>query len=108
MTRGMERFLDYVLRHLIESPEEMVIIKDETEKRTVFRLRLRESDIPRVVGRGGATILAIRNLLDAAAAKHGRRAGVEIIEREYREQRMATPAVAEPLPSPEVPPQLED
>lgn len=83
----MERFLDYVLRNLIEYPEEMAIFTEVTGNKTVFRLRLRQTDIGRVVGKGGTTILAIRNLLDAAAAKHGGRATVEIIEDQQRDHR---------------------
>ena len=41
----MDRFLDYVLRQLIEFPEEMIILKDEAPKLTIFRLQLRQSDI---------------------------------------------------------------
>ena len=80
----MERFLDFVLRQLVEFPDEVVIIKDDTSKKTVFRLQMRKSDIGKVVGKHGATIAAIRNLLDAAAAKHGGRATVEIIEEDGR------------------------
>jgi len=76
----MERFLDFVLRQLVEFPDEMAILKEEVGKKTVFRLRLRQSDIGKVVGKHGGTIAAIRNLLAAAAAKHGGKATVEIIE----------------------------
>ena len=76
----MERFLDYVLRQLIEFPDELVILKDEAPKKTVFRIQVRQTDIGKVVGKHGSTIAAIRNLVAAAAAKHGNRATVEIME----------------------------
>lgn len=76
----MERFLDYVLRQLIEFPDELVILKDESPKKTVFRVQVRQTDIGKVVGKHGSTIAAIRNLVAAAAAKHGNRATVEIME----------------------------
>lgn len=76
----MERFLQVVLRQLVEFPDEVVIVKEERPKKTIFRLQMRKSDIGRVVGKYGQTIASIRNLLDAAAAKHGGRASVEIIE----------------------------
>jgi predicted RNA-binding protein YlqC (UPF0109 family) len=41
---------------------------------------MRKSDIGKVVGKHGQTIASIRNLMDAAANKHGGRATVEIIE----------------------------
>lgn len=80
----MERFLDFVLRQIVEFPDELVIVKDDALKKTVFRLQMRKSDIGKVVGKHGQTIAAIRNLLDAAAAKHGGRATVEIIEEDGR------------------------
>jgi uncharacterized protein len=76
----MERFLDYVLRQLIEFPDELVILKDDAPKKTVYRVQVRQSDIGKVVGKHGSTIAAIRNLVAAAAAKHGNRATVEIME----------------------------
>ena len=76
----MERFLDYVLRQLIEFPDELVILKEEAPKKTVYRIQVRQTDIGKVVGKHGSTIAAIRNLVAAAAAKHGNRATVEILE----------------------------
>lgn len=81
----MQEFLDYVLRQLIDYPEEMVLTRHEGNKRTVFHVRLRQSDIGKVIGKHGQTIIAIRNLLAAAAARHGERAQLEIIEPAGRE-----------------------
>lgn len=76
----MQEFLDFVLRQLIDYPEEMVLTRHDGNKRTTFHLRLRQSDIGKVIGKHGQTIIAIRNLLAAAAARHGERAQLEIIE----------------------------
>ena len=76
----MERFLEYVLRYLIDFPDELVIHKDEAPKKTVYKLQMRQTDIGKVVGKHGTTIAAIRNLIAAASAKHGIRATVEIVE----------------------------
>ena len=76
----MERFLDYVLRQLIDFPDELVILKEDSPKKTVYRIQVRQSDIGKIVGKHGSTIAAIRNLVAAAAAKHGNRATVEIME----------------------------
>jgi predicted RNA-binding protein YlqC (UPF0109 family) len=37
-------------------------------------VQARQSDLPRIIGKRGQTIHAIRSLLDAAAAKHGGKA----------------------------------
>jgi uncharacterized protein len=76
----MQEFLDFVLRQLIDYPDEMILTKVDAPRKTIFRLRLRKSDIGKVVGKHGATIAAIRNLLNAAASRHGERAVLEIVE----------------------------
>lgn len=77
---AMQEFLDYVLRHLIDYPEEMVLTKVEANRKAIFRLQLRQSDVGKVIGKHGHTIIAIRNLLSAAAVRHGEKAVLEIIE----------------------------
>lgn len=76
----MEEFLEFVIRQLIEFPEEMVLTRAESPKKVVFKLQLRQSDIGRVIGKHGQTINAIRNLLSAAASRHGQRAILQIDE----------------------------
>lgn len=78
----MEEFLDYVLKHLVEYPDEMILTRVDSPRKVVFRLQLRQSDIGRVIGRHGHTIRAIRNLLTASAARHGQRAVLQIVEEE--------------------------
>jgi uncharacterized protein len=78
---AMQEFLDYVLRQLIDYPDEMVLVKTEGENgRTVFKVRLRQSDVGKVVGKHGHTIIAVRNLLAAASTRHGDKAVLEIHE----------------------------
>lgn len=76
----MQEFLDYVLRQLIDYPDEMILTRAEVPKKTVFRLRLRQSDVGKVIGKHGHTIIALRNLLAAGAARHGEKALLEIVE----------------------------
>ena len=78
----MQEFLDFVLRQLIDYPDEMALTRHDGSKRTTFYLRLRQSDVGKVIGKHGQTIIAIRNLLSAAAARHGERAQLEIVEEE--------------------------
>ena len=78
----MQEFLDFVIRHLIDYPDEMVLTKFEANKRTVFRLQLRQTDVGKVIGKHGHTIIAIRNMLAAGAARHGEKAILEIVEEE--------------------------
>lgn len=47
---------------------------------TVFRLQLRQTDVGRIIGRNGQTIRSIRALLSSAAARHGQKATLDIVE----------------------------
>jgi hypothetical protein len=76
----MQEFLDFVLRQIVDYPEDIVITKVEAPRKIVFQLRVRKSDIGKVVGKHGQTIAAIRSLLTAAASRHGQKAFLDIIE----------------------------
>lgn len=76
----MHEFLQFVIPLLIDYPEELVITQHETGKRVTFLLKLRQSDVGKIVGKHGLTITALRNLLAASAARHGAKAQLEIIE----------------------------
>ncbi|MBA3883103.1 MAG: KH domain-containing protein [Chthoniobacterales bacterium] len=76
----MKQFLEFVIRHLAEFPDEVILSEIPNGNATVFRLRMRQSDVGRIIGRNGSTIQAIRALLSSAAARHNQRATLEIVE----------------------------
>jgi predicted RNA-binding protein YlqC (UPF0109 family) len=78
--RIVKQFLEFVIRQLVEFPDEMMLSEIPSGKMTIFKVQLRQSDIGRVIGRNGQTIQAIRALLASSAARHGQRATLEIVE----------------------------
>ena len=76
----MREFLEFIVRQLVEFPDEMMLTEIPSGKTTVFKLQLRQTDVGRVIGRNGQTIQAIRALLASSAARHGQRATIEIVE----------------------------
>jgi len=76
----MQAFLEYVVKGLVEHPDEVTVTPVERNGLTVYELRLSPSDVGRVIGRQGMTINAIRSLLTAGSAKKGLRCMLEIIE----------------------------
>jgi predicted RNA-binding protein YlqC (UPF0109 family) len=76
----VEEFVEFVIRRLIEFPDEMVLTKIESPRKVVFQIQLRQSDIGFVIGKQGHTIEAIRNLLNAAASRHGQKVVLQILE----------------------------
>lgn len=67
----MEEFLNFVLRRLAGNPDEVFLSHASVDGKDVFTARARQSDLPRIIGKRGQTIHAIRSLLNAGAAKHG-------------------------------------
>jgi len=76
----MKEFLEFVIRQLVEFPDEVMISEIPSGKMTIFKLQLRQSDVGRIIGRNGQTIHAIRALLNSSASRHGQRASLEIVE----------------------------
>ena len=76
----MKAFIEFVVKALVDHPEQVEVREVDGERVVVFELRLNQTDIGKVIGKSGRTITAIRTLLTSAAAKHGKRAMLEIIE----------------------------
>ncbi|MBA3650131.1 MAG: KH domain-containing protein [Chthoniobacterales bacterium] len=76
----MRQFLEFIIRQLVEFPDEVMISEVENGRMTVFRLAMRQTDVGRIIGRNGQTIRAIRALLSSAASRHGQKATLDIVE----------------------------
>ena len=76
----MEEFLRFVIDRLVEFPEEVVLTKTESPDKVIFHIAARKTDVPKIIGKGGHTIQAIRTLLNASAQKRGIKASLEILE----------------------------
>lgn len=76
----MKEFLEFVLRRLVEHPDEVIVREVDGGRTAYFKLKLNQADVGKVIGRHGQTIQALRGILTAAAAKQDRRAQLEIVE----------------------------
>lgn len=77
---AMQGFLEYVVKGLVDDPGAVTITPVERGGQTVYELRLSPGDVGRIIGRQGATINAIRSLLQAGSARKGLRCSLEIVE----------------------------
>ena len=59
----MQAFLEYVVKGLVQQPDEVSVTPVEKNGVTVYELRMNASDVGRIIGRDGMTINAIRSLL---------------------------------------------
>lgn len=76
----MHAFLEYIVKGLVEKPEEVTVTPVEKNGMTIYELRMNPSDVGRIIGREGVTINAIRSLLTAGSARKGIRCTLEIVE----------------------------
>ena len=76
----MQSFLEYVVKGLVQHPDDVIVTPVEREGTTVYELRLQPQDVGKIIGRQGMTINAIRSLLLAGSAKKGLRCTLEIVE----------------------------
>lgn len=76
----MNEFLRYVVGKLVEHPDEVAVSHREDQGKITYLLELNRGDIGRLIGKGGATIKAIRDLVSAAAEQQGNKADVTVLE----------------------------
>lgn len=80
----MKSFLEFVVRHLVDHPSEVTVLKvpegETSGAVSRYELRVAQGDVGKVVGKHGQTIEAIRSLAAASAARYVQRVEVEIVE----------------------------
>jgi hypothetical protein len=76
----MQAFVEYVVKGLVDRPDAVAVTPVERNGLTIYELRVHPTDAGKVIGREGATIQAIRALLQVGGAKHGVRCALELVE----------------------------
>lgn len=76
----MKAFIEFVVKALVDFPNEVDIREVEKDRNVIYELRLNKTDIGKVIGKQGRTIQSLRTLVNGASIKAGKRAMVEIIE----------------------------
>jgi len=76
----MKEFIEYIVKHLVDKPDEVRVTKIEGEQITVLELHVGAGDMGKVIGKRGQNAKSIRTLLSAASGKMERRVTLEIIE----------------------------
>jgi len=76
----MKDLVEYVVKSLVESPDEVSVVEIDESNETVLELTVAGSDMGRVIGKRGRVINAIRTLVQVNAAKQGVRVSVELVE----------------------------
>lgn len=78
--RELEGFVDYVVKALVDYPDEVNVETVENGEGASIQIRCRKEDIGKIVGKRGKTIMAIRSLVSGAAGRQRKRVSVDVLD----------------------------
>ncbi|MDD3118244.1 MAG: KH domain-containing protein [Victivallales bacterium] len=78
--KDLENFVDYIVRSLVNSPEDVRIVSEKEDGGNVIKIMCKKEDIGKIVGKKGKTIMAIRSLVSGAAGRIQKRVAVEVVD----------------------------
>ncbi|MCK5131981.1 MAG: KH domain-containing protein [Candidatus Sabulitectum sp.] len=76
----MRELVEHMARTLVENPDGVSVEEITQEDMTVYELRVEEADLGRVIGKEGRIAKAMRMIIRSAAARHGQKATIEIMD----------------------------
>ena len=76
----MKAILESIVKSLVDAPGEVQITEINGEKTLIFELRCSAGDVGKIIAKSGKTVGAIRTLLNAIAARQGRKAMLEVVD----------------------------
>ena len=79
-TEKDQEFLEFVIKGLVEHPEDIKVSRVVDEMGVLLTLDLNAEDMGKVIGRSGNTAKAIRTLLRVVGMKHNARVNLKINE----------------------------
>ena len=78
--RELEGFVDYVVKALVDYPDEVSVSTVDNGDGSTIQIRCRKEDIGKIVGKRGKTIMAIRSLVSGAAGRQRKRVSVDVLD----------------------------
>jgi predicted RNA-binding protein YlqC (UPF0109 family) len=79
-----QEFLEYVVKSLVDHKDEVKITRKVDEMGVLLSLRVHPDDMGQIIGKGGATVRAIRSLVRLVGAKNHARVNLKIEEPEKK------------------------
>lgn len=74
----MKEFIEFIAKNLVDKPNAVVVEETEQNGKIKYKLFVEDLETGKVIGKSGKTAKAIRTLLTAVAAKNGKKALLEI------------------------------
>lgn len=76
----MKDTLHFILSHIVDNPEALVIDEETTEGKTVLVIHADQSDMGKIIGKHGRIIRAIRDVIKVMAIKNNSYVDVTLAE----------------------------
>lgn len=76
----VKELVRFLAENLVDQPDQVNVMYVEERNANVYELEVAESDLGKVIGRGGKTAKAIRTLVNSVAPRSRKRTLVEILE----------------------------
>ncbi len=80
-----QEFLEYVVKSLVDHKEDVKVTRKVDEMGVLLSLKVHPDDMGQIIGKGGATVRAIRSLVRLVGAKNHARVNLKIEEPEKKE-----------------------
>ncbi|KMK77186.1 KH domain-containing protein [Alkalihalobacillus pseudalcaliphilus] len=76
----MKALVEKMVKALVERPDDVQVNEKVNGEQLLVEVRVHESDIGKVIGKGGRTAKAIRSVVYAASMKEQKRVRVDIVD----------------------------
>lgn len=84
-----QQFVEYIVKALVENPEDVLVDRIIDEKGVLLTLTVNPEDLGRVIGRRGTTAQSLRTLLRALGTKNSARYNLKIVNNDNPEEVLA-------------------
>ncbi len=74
----MKELIEYMARAIVDNPDQVEVTEEDGGDHIIYRLRVAEEDMGRVIGKQGRIANAMRALLKVAAIRRDERVVLEI------------------------------
>lgn len=76
----MKELVEYIARSLVDHPDSVEVNVVDGRSMVVLELTVADTDMGRVIGKGGRVVNAIRSLVSVAAERQNKRVTLEIVD----------------------------
>jgi len=80
-----QEFLEYIVKSLVNHKEDVKITRKVDEMGVLLSLKVHPDDMGQIIGKGGATVRAIRSLVRLVGARNHARVNLKIEEPQKQE-----------------------